>query len=77
MDWKSYLPGVLGWVVFIVTAELFPDRSRFLLGILDACVFIVTYYILPKKLEMWQRILISAVVTIIIVCIFRFVFDFY
>lgn len=73
MNWQPYLPCVLGGLVYIITTELFPNQSHFLISMLDSFVLIVTYYLLPKELIVWQRVLISEVVTIIIFCIFRFI----
>lgn len=70
-NWNSVLCAAAGGLLYIISSELLPEWSHWLVGIYAGVIFIAAYWIVPKKLKMWLRVSIAVAVAIAAAAIAR------
>lgn len=73
INWRPFIYGILGALLYTAISAILPDWSHTLAGLFAGVVFLVVYLPLPKKLDMRLRVLISIAVVLLIAAIIRFV----
>lgn len=53
------------------------EWNPYISGALTAIVFLNTYHFLPKKLKSWKRYVVAIVITVPIMLLIRFIFDWF
>lgn len=53
------------------------EWNPYISGALTAIVFLNTYHFLPKKLKCWKRYVVAIVITVPIMLLIRFIFDWF
>lgn len=53
------------------------EWNPYISGALTAIVFLNTYHFLPKKLKSWKRYVVAIIITVPIILLIRFIFDWF